>query len=106
MKIGVSSKGEGLGAWIEPDFSKCGFLIIVDDNSRFTSIKNKGHLIDLINKAIEEGIQAFVTGSIDKHVLEQLRRKNVSVYLVQYGSILDLVEQINDGKLIPTDITF
>ncbi len=77
--------------------------MIVDENSRFTAIENRADLTDLVNVAIEEGIQALVTGFLDKHVLQQLRRNNISVYLVQEGGILDLVEQIYDIKLIPTD---
>ena len=33
MKIAVSSKGAGLGAWIHPDFLTCNFIVVVDEPS-------------------------------------------------------------------------
>ncbi len=101
MKIAVSSKGAGLGAWIEPDLETCGFLMIVDNKFRFNAIENTGNTIDMISQAIGEGIEAIVAGSIKDEIVQILKNKGIKVYVAQQGSILQLVEQVDKGTLNP-----
>lgn len=100
MKIAVSSKGAGLGAWIEPNLSACGFLMIVDDHLKFSAIENKGNATDMINQAIGEGIEALISGTIEDEIIENLKSKGIKIFSAQKGSILELVEQVNDGTLM------
>ncbi len=99
MKIAVSSKGAGLGAWIEPELKDCGFLMVVDDNLRFKAIQNTGNILDMINQGIDEGIEALVTGSVAEDIIPILRDKNIKIYIARQGSILELVESVRDGSL-------
>ena len=94
MKTAVSSKGAGLGAWIEPDLVKCGFLVIVDENSRFETIENNSRVTDLIKKAIDKGIQTLVTGNLEEDTFKLLKDKNVNVHFAQEGSVLELIEKL------------
>lgn len=101
MKIAVSSKGAGLGAWIEPDLSKCGFLMVVDDSFKFIAIENEGNATDLITQAADEGIEALVAGTLEDEIIEILKGKEIKIFIAQQGSILELVEQVNTGNLMP-----
>lgn len=35
MKVAVTAKGAGLGAWLDPVFETCLQIVIVDDRDRF-----------------------------------------------------------------------
>ena len=100
MKIAVSSKGAGLGAWLEPDLGKCGFLVIVDDRYKFTAIENMGSVVNLVNQAINEGIEAVVAGNFDDEIISILKKNRIKIFFAQRGSILELVEQANNGTLM------
>lgn len=100
MKIAVSSKGAGLGAWIEPSLKSCGFLVVVDDNFKFVAIENKGNTTDMTNQAIGEGIEALVAGTLDDEIIELLKGSDIKIFIAQQGSILELVEQVNNGNLM------
>jgi predicted Fe-Mo cluster-binding NifX family protein len=93
MKIAVSSKGAGLGAWIEPNLSKCGFLVIVDENFRFETIENNSGTTALIEKAIAAGVHTLVTGSLEDELLQLLQNNNIEIYYAQEGSVLELADK-------------
>jgi predicted Fe-Mo cluster-binding NifX family protein len=93
MKIAVSSKGAGLGAWIEPNLSNCGFLVIVDENFRFETIENKSGTKALIEKAIAAGVHTLVTGSVEDELLQLLQKNNIEIYYAQEGSVLELADK-------------
>jgi predicted Fe-Mo cluster-binding NifX family protein len=99
MKIAVSSRGAGLGAWIEPNLSACGFLMIVDDHLKFSAIEKKGNATDMINQAIGEGIEALISGTIEDEIIENLKNKGIKIFSAQKGSILELVEMGFAGEL-------
>lgn len=97
VKIAVSSKGAGLGAWIEPDLSKCGFLVIVDENFRFETIENNSGTTVLIEKAIAAGVHTLVTGSLEDELLQLLQNNNIEIYYAQGGSVLELADKFIDA---------
>ncbi len=97
MKIAVSSKGAGLGAWIEPNLSKCGFLVIVDENFRFETIENNSGTTALIEKAIAAGVHTLVTGSLEDELLQLLQNNNIEIYYAQEGSVLELADKFIDA---------
>lgn len=99
MKIAVSSKGAGLGAWMEPNLAACGFLMIVDEKMHFSAIENKSDEISLAKTAITEGVKALITGALSESAKELLRQNGIQIYLAQRGSILELIDQLAEGKL-------
>ena len=105
MKIAVSSRGAGLGAWLEPQFGMCNFLMIVDENNEFEVIENTSKCqteVDekrLASDLIKQGIRGLVTGTISDSALQILKDKGILVYLAEKGSILELVEKVRDNQL-------
>jgi predicted Fe-Mo cluster-binding NifX family protein len=107
MKIAVSSKGAGLGAWMEPQLSQCGFLMIVDETGDFLTVENPGspqpeeNELALAQAAIDQQVGAFITGFVGKAALDLLKKKGIQVYAAQSGSILELIDLLADGELMP-----
>ncbi|MEW6041688.1 MAG: NifB/NifX family molybdenum-iron cluster-binding protein [Elusimicrobiota bacterium] len=99
MKIAVSSKGAGLGAWMEPNLAKCGFLMIVDKGRDFKAIENKLDEITLAKTAIAEGVDALIAGKIDEPTRNLLRQNGIQIYKAQNGSVWELIDQLSEGKL-------
>jgi predicted Fe-Mo cluster-binding NifX family protein len=109
MKIAVSSKGAGLGAWMEAELNQCGFLMIVDEAGDFSAIENPAcheaaqNEITLAEAAIAQGVGALIAGSVGTAAQKLLRENGIGIYYAQSGSILELVEQYTDGKLAAMD---
>ncbi|MGQ9648147.1 MAG: hypothetical protein ACUVWO_16595 [Thermodesulfobacteriota bacterium] len=77
MKIAVTAKGAGLGAWLDPNFESCLQIVIVDDRDRFEAWMNpyretytKNNLA-LATRLVKEKIDVLVTGSISSESLEK-----------------------------------
>jgi predicted Fe-Mo cluster-binding NifX family protein len=98
MKIAVTAKGAGLGAWLDPNFETCLQIVIVDDWDRFEAWMNpyreagaKDNLA-LATKLSEEKVDILVTGSISSQSLKKLGEAEIKVFCAERGSILELVE--------------
>jgi predicted Fe-Mo cluster-binding NifX family protein len=98
MKIAVTAKGAGLGAWLDPNFETCLQIVIVDDRDRFDAWLNPYREASakddpaLAIKLTEEKIDILVTGSISPQSLEKLGEAGIKVFCAERGSILELVE--------------
>jgi predicted Fe-Mo cluster-binding NifX family protein len=97
MKIAVTAKGSGLGAWLDPNFENALQVVIVDENDRFTSFQpaflpSVGKPGSVARKVVEEGVSVLVTGSISKEDRGILAKANISISLAESGSVLELVE--------------
>lgn len=98
MKIAVTAKGAGLGAWLDPIFETCLQVVIVDDRDRFEAWMNpfrEAGLNDglaLAAKLAEEKVGILVTGSISSQAKEILTVAGIDVIFAERGSILELVE--------------
>jgi len=105
MKIAVTAKGAGLGAWLDSNFEACLQIVIVDDRDRFEAWMNpyreastKDNLA-LAVKLSEEKIDILVTGSISLQSLEKLGEAGIEVFCAERGSILELVEAARNHTL-------
>lgn len=107
MKIALTAKGAGLGAWLDPNFADCLQIVIVDDRDRFEAWENPfrgkepNDGTDLAARLIQEQVGTLITGVISAQALENLHEAGVVVYQVKHGSILELVEAARDGRLSP-----
>lgn len=103
MKIAVTAKGAGLGAWLDPVFETCLQIVIVDDRDRFEAWVNPYREMNttdsLARKLVEEKIDILVTGSISPQALNLLSEAGVEVMLAEHGSILELVEAARNHTL-------
>ena len=107
MKIAVTAKGAGLGAWLDPNFETCLQIVIVDDNDRFEAWMNpyreaaSNDGLALATKLAEEKVDFLVTGSITPLALDKLGEARVEVFCAERGSILELVEAARNCTLPP-----
>lgn len=98
MKIAVTAKGAGLGAWLDPIFEACMQIVIVDDRNSFDAWMNpfrEAEPLDgvaLAQKLVEEKVDALITGEILPPALDCLRSAGIKVFTANQGSILELVE--------------
>lgn len=106
MKIAVTAKGAGLGAWIDDDFLHCKQIVLVDENNRFEAWSNpfkedssQTAAIQLANWIVDEGIKLLITKEIPPQCREIFENAGVVIYQVKEGAVLSLVEQARNGLL-------
>jgi predicted Fe-Mo cluster-binding NifX family protein len=105
MRIAVTSKGAGLGAWLDPDFESCLQIVIVDDRDRFEAWMNPYREAGpedrsaLADRLVEERVDIVVTGALSPRSLEKFRAAGIAVFSAAQGAILEIVEAARNGKL-------
>ena len=109
MKIAVTAKGAGLGAWLDPVFETCLQIVIVDDRDRFEAWMNPYREIyamdplALARKLTDEKLDMLITGTISPQALTLLKQAGIEVLLAEHGSILELVEAARRNTLPSAD---
>lgn len=99
MKIALTVKGVGLGAWLDEDFAHCRHVIIVDDDNAFESWKNpapagNGHTSpELMDYLIQEKPDILVTGMISDIHQAKLESQGIKVLSVRKGFVLELLDE-------------
>jgi len=105
MKIAVTAKGAGLGAWLDPVFETCLQIIIIDDRDRFDAWENpyretnENDPLALAEKLTGDKVDILVTGSITPQSLQKLSEVGIQVMAAESGSILELVEAARNHTL-------
>lgn len=105
MRIAVTAKGAGLGAWLDPNFETCLQIVIVDDRDRFEAWMNPSReantkdSLSVATKLVEEKVDILVTGSILPQSLQKLGEAGIEVFCAEGGSILELVEAARNHTL-------
>lgn len=105
MKVAVTAKGAGLGAWLDPVFEESRQLVLVDDNGRFESWSadraaggdprgaERGRWL------AEQGAVMLVTGRLTRKARASLAAAAIQVFTAESGSVLELVERARKGSL-------
>ena len=109
MKIAISSSGKDLDAQLDPRFGRCRYFLIVDtDNMSFEVFDNEnatlggGAGVQSAQFVAGKGIKAVITGNCGPNAMQVLSAAGVPVYTGQSGSVKDIVETYQNGKLTPT----
>ncbi len=105
MKIAVTAKGAGLGAWLDPNFEESRQLVLVSDEGRFESWaadeapggdpKGSARVAWLTRV----GAGALVTGTLSTKTRDRLAAAGIMVLSAGSGSVLELVEAAQQGRL-------
>jgi predicted Fe-Mo cluster-binding NifX family protein len=109
MKIAVTAKGAGLGAWLDADFDHCLQVVIVDEDNHFEAWMNPERESDqmdqflMVEKLINEKVACVITGKISEIALKKLQNSGIQVYLAEKKSILELVEAVQNHELQPVN---
>jgi len=109
MKIAISSSGQDLAAQLDPRFGRCRYFIIIEtDTMSFEVFDNDnaglggGAGIQSAQSIAAKGAKALITGYCGPNAMQTLSAAGVQVYVGQAGSVKDLVETYQNGKLTPT----
>jgi len=100
MKVAVTARGAGLGAWLDEDFAHCLQVVIVDDSDRFQAWDNPFReepedqaAEKLANRLIESNVNAIITRQIPASSEAILKKAGIDIHLAEQGAVLSLVEQ-------------
>jgi predicted Fe-Mo cluster-binding NifX family protein len=102
MKIALTVKGVGLGAWLDDDFAHCGFVMIVDDDNRFDSWKNPTPEVEgdanheLTDIILQEKPDILMTSKISAAEKAAFMAQDIHVLEDQSGFVLELLEIARD----------
>lgn len=102
MKIALTVKGSGLGAWLDNRFIDCMQVMFVDENNEFDSWVNpyreKGYknALALADAIIAENINILVTGPLSPKISDYFQAAGVKVVVKDDGTVLDLVEEVRN----------
>jgi predicted Fe-Mo cluster-binding NifX family protein len=105
MKIAITAKGAGLGAWLDPAFERSLQIVIIDDDDRFTAFEPQSLGVGeqagvaAAQRLVSEGVAAVVTGTIPAREYAVLKNAGTKVLHAESGSMLELVEQARGAKL-------
>jgi predicted Fe-Mo cluster-binding NifX family protein len=110
MKVGVAAKGKTLQSHVGDRFGRCAFFIVVDSGSmRFEAIENPGLRerdaagLQASHMLIQRGVDAVVAKNIGHNALVTLIGAGVQVYSGAAGTVLNAIEKLKNGELIPAE---
>jgi predicted Fe-Mo cluster-binding NifX family protein len=105
VKVAITAKGAGLGAWLDPAFEHALQIVIVDDDDRFSAFAPEAAgtgepaSAQATQRLIDEGVTLLVTGSIPAHDYNALREAGIRVLQAEGGSVLEILERARAGTL-------
>jgi len=109
MRIVVTADGAGLDAPASTVFGRCRSYVFVEtDSMEAETLENpaidsaSGAGIQAAQFVVEKGAKAVVTGNVGPNAYSVLQASNVPVYLLEDGTVRDVVEAYREGELSET----
>lgn len=106
MKIAVTANGWDLDSQSSPIFGRCATFVLVDtDTMTFKALANPsagargGAGIQAAQYILQQGAEAILSGNVGPNALGVLQAGNVPVYLIQGGTVRQVVEAFKAGRL-------
>lgn len=106
MKIIVTSEGKDLSAPSSPRFGRCPFYILVEtETMTFQALPNPamsasgGAGIQAAQFVVEQEAEAVLTGNVGPNAMDVLQAAELTVYLLDGGSVKEAVEAYRAGQL-------
>jgi predicted Fe-Mo cluster-binding NifX family protein len=106
MRIVVTAEGAGLDASASSVFGRCQAYVFVEtDSMEAETLENpaintaSGAGIQAAQFVVEKGVEAVVTGNVGPNAYSVFQASGVPVYLLQGGTVRDVVEAFRKGEL-------
>ena len=106
MKIVVTAKGKDLEAQTSPRFGRCEIYIFVEtETMAFQPRPNPamaapgGAGVQAAQFIVEQGVEAVLTTNVGPNAMEVLKAANIPVYLINGGTVRQVVEAYQAGQL-------
>ncbi len=111
MKVAISSKGEGLGASVDPRFGRAPCFVLFDtDSGEHERVDNRTNMnaaqgagIQAATTVIDAGAAAIITGHVGPKAAATLGAANVRIFIGASGTVADAMEQYHGCALQETD---
>lgn len=107
MKIAVTARGAGLGAWLDESFAHCMQIVVVDEKDRFEAWDNPYReeqeeiaADKLANWFIQADIPVLITKAIPQKERRKIEQNGIRVVIAENGAVLDLVEKVRQNPPI------
>lgn len=103
MRIALTVKGAGLGAWLDDDFANCMQVMIVDDANHFKSWMNPNQGGDdssallLAESIIKENVDVLVTNHAPQFVKNFFDSNGVKLVTKNGGTVFTIIEEVREG---------
>ncbi len=111
MKIAVTSRGTSLESEVDPRFGRAAYILIVDtfslmvevlDNSENENISTNAGIQTAVMVS-DSGAEVLLTGFCGKNAFKILNAVGVRVANVNRGTVREIVNNFNEGKISFTD---
>jgi predicted Fe-Mo cluster-binding NifX family protein len=107
MKIVVTSHGTNLDSPVDPRFGRAKYFLLVDtDTMQTTAHDNAQNLnapqgagIQAAQAVFRLGASAVITGNVGPKAFTTLQAAGIAVYLGASGTVKEVVEQFQAGRL-------
>jgi len=99
MKIGLTVKGSGLGAWLDDDFAECMQVMFVNDDNSFYAWPNPfresedNSVLKLAEMIVAEQIDVLITSQISVLASDILSKAGMKVMVKENGTVFELVDE-------------
>jgi len=98
VKVLVSAQAPDIGAPVDPRFGRAPYFVIVDlERDEWVALSNtaatagQGAGIDAARYAVEQGVEAVLTGAAGPNAFRTLDAAGLAVYAVASGSVEDAI---------------
>jgi len=107
MKIAISSKGNSIGADIDPRFGRAAYFIIYDLNTDSWEVIDNSENVNRIGGAgvqtatnlIDRDVDYVLTGHCGPNAFRTLKAGNVKVISGIEGQVKEIIEKFKKGDL-------
>ncbi|MFW5775575.1 MAG: NifB/NifX family molybdenum-iron cluster-binding protein [Chitinivibrionales bacterium] len=107
MKIAVSSQGKSPDSLMDSRFGRASFFLVFDSGTdTFETLDNEQNLqstqgagIQAASTVVNAGCDCLITGHCGPKAFAALSKAGVAVYTGCEGSIKDVIEKFQQGKL-------
>lgn len=108
MKVAITTQEPTLAGTADPKFGRSRFLFLVDTDTNQFALHDPWQDTDTMRgagsqgvwKAMEEGVDAVISGSCGPKAFTSLRARGIGVYVGAHGTVKDAVQQFESGQLV------